>query len=249
MRRHHHLGLRRDLGGDVLDADLVRARLAVGQHHLGAEPVRHHRRTGKRHRRHDHLGAGTDAERIERQKSAGSGAVDGNRVAALEGAGKRRLELLDLAAAGQPARFKALGDGSDLGTRNVGQRERQNIHAKQPPCSLQLIAWHEGRFKHPSAQFAVDDLKASEVVAVHCRNGSSASSASSEVAAYAIIAGSSRAPASAAPASTVAATALKQTVLIFWKLPPIQFQPSDGGRGINDCRRIRFGDAGMPCEG
>ncbi len=83
MRRHiHHLRLRRDLGGNVVDADLIRVvRLAVGQHHLGAEPVRHHRRAGKRHRRHDHFGAGTDAERIERQKSTCGGAVDGDGVA------------------------------------------------------------------------------------------------------------------------------------------------------------------------
>ncbi len=106
----------RDRGLDeTCRIDVQRARVDVHQHPRRAQVAHHFSGGGEGVCRRDHLVAGADTQRLQRQVQAGGGGVDGDAFDLWFGEelGKCRLEFLRLRAGRNPAgaqRFDDLGD-------------------------------------------------------------------------------------------------------------------------------------------
>jgi hypothetical protein len=127
VHRHDGLGARRDRVLDRPRRDAQRLRVDVHQHHVRAEVAHHLGRGGEGVRGGDHLVAGPDAQRLQRQVQAGGGRVHCDRLErrVAQVFGECGLETLGLGPGGDPAGFEGVDDFGDFLVADLGQRERK----------------------------------------------------------------------------------------------------------------------------
>jgi hypothetical protein len=114
MNRNDRLGSRRHETRDVIRIDVQVALAHVGEHRRRARVHHDVRRRGPRDRRRDHLVAGPDAQREEREMQRGRPRGDGEDMRGLQVLGEACLELGRARAGGEPARPERFGDRLDL---------------------------------------------------------------------------------------------------------------------------------------
>jgi hypothetical protein len=104
---------------------------AIGEHRPGAEVRDDLARRGERVGGHDHLVAGLEADRFERQMERRRARVDGDRVPGAHVRRERRLELAHHRARREPAGSQRADDLRDLGLtdRRHVERDRTSCHA------------------------------------------------------------------------------------------------------------------------
>ena len=113
----------------ALRVDVERVVADVGEHRRRAGVDDHVRGRGPGERAGDHLVAGADPERDEREVERRGARRDREHVLRLEVVAHARLELGRARAGRQPARAERLGDGLDLGLGDRGRLEREEFRS------------------------------------------------------------------------------------------------------------------------
>ena len=107
---HDRLRPRRDPRGDVVGIEIERDGVDVGEHGRRAGPGDRLGGRVERERRADHLVAGADPHRLEREDERVGAVGDADRVRDVEIRGRLALERLDLGPEDEAARLEHLGE-------------------------------------------------------------------------------------------------------------------------------------------